>query len=321
MKFLRLGRSDLRVSSVGLGGFSFGKAGWMVGPEVAQRVFRRAVDIGINYIDTANVYSGGESERIIGKLIEGNRDNLILSTKVGGPMDDVHMGFSRKEMEMQIRHSLDRLRTDYLDIYLLHTWFDRLDIREIAGILDGLVKDGRTMYYGLSNVSGYQVAEFDTVAAERSMERPAIVQNHYNAVYREDERDVIPYCGMKSITYSPFSPLAAGFLSGKYRRGEEPDTVRSREYRIMTKRYFHDNDFDILDEITEVSSEQGATTTAVSLAYVMSRGFLPVVGISNPDHLDDVESAISINLSKEQSERIERNYRPHDVYMGTAGYQ
>lgn len=316
MKFLKLGRSDLTISAVGLGGFSFGTAGWMVNADMASKILKKALDIGINYVDTANVYSKGESERIIGKITKGIRGDLILSTKVGGPMSSEHSGFSRKEIEYQIKGSLERLGTDHVDVYFLHTWFDYLNAAEMTDILNDMVETGRTTYYGLSNVSGYQLAEIDTMANERNLERPQIVQNHYNAIYREDERGSIPYCRLKSITYSPFSPLAAGFLTGKYRKNKEPDSVRSREFPVMKDRYFQDNDFDILDLIEEVSSEIGAKKSSVSLAYLLEKGFLPVVGISRPEHLEDVQAAIEINLKQEHMKMIESKYLPHKLAKG-----
>lgn len=320
MKFLKLGQSDLNMSAIGLGGFSFGSAGWMVGTETASKILKKALDLGIDYIDTANVYSRGESERIIGKITEGIREDIILSTKVGGPMDSMHYGFSRKEIKYQMKGSLERLKTHYVDIYFLHTWFDYLDVVEMTDILDSMVQTGETRYYGLSNVSGYQLAEIDTIANERNLERPQIVQNHYNAVYREDERDALPYCRLKSITYSPFSPLAAGFLTGKYKRNKEPYSVRAKEFPLMRERYFKENDFDILDIIEEISSEVGVKQYSVSLAYLLEKGFLPVVGISKPEHLEDVERALEINLKEEQMKRIEGKYLPHALAKGNPAY-
>ncbi len=320
MKFIKLGNTDLNISQVGIGGMSFGSAGWMVGLDKASEIIRKAMDMGINYIDTANVYSNGESESIIGKTIEGIREDLVVSTKVGGKASDKHYGFSRKEFEYQLKQSLKRLGTNYVDIYYLHTWFDSLNPHEIIDILGNMVHDGRIRYYGLSNVAGYQLTAIDTIALERNLERPQIVQNHHNAIYREDERDVIPYSRLKSITYSPFSPLAAGFLSGKYEKGKEPDTVRAKEYAVMKKRYFGENDFEILNSVKEVAHQLDTTNSAVSLAYLLRKNFLPVVGVSNPKHLDDVERAFELNLKNEHMEKIEENYLPHVVVRGTAGY-
>ncbi len=320
MRYLRLGHSDLSISSIGLGGFSFGTSGWMVGTETAAKILRRAVDLGINYVDTANVYSNGESEKIIGKITEGLREDLIISTKFGGPMSPHHQGFSRKEAEYQLRGSLGRLKTNYVDIFMPHTWFDHLDTGEMLRTLNGMVESGLTRYYGLSNPTSYQLAEADTLASERGIERPQIVQNHYNAIYREDERGVIPFSRIKGITYSPFSPLAAGFLSGKYEKGKDPDSVRSREYQLMRKRYFQENDFEIVEEIRKIAKELGTSLPSVSLAYLLKKGFLPIVGISNPKHLSDLEAAFNINLKDEHIRDIEDAYVPHAVRMGTAGY-
>ncbi len=320
MRFIKLGSTDLNVSQIGIGGMSFGSAGWMVGIDKASEIIKRAVNMGINYIDTANIYSNGESEAIIGKITEEMKDDLVISTKVGGKVSDSHSGFSRKELEYQLKQSMKRLRTNSIDLYFLHTWFDSLNPSEIIDTLNDMVQNGSIMYYGLSNISGYQLATIDTMAHDKDKERPQIVQNHYNAIYREDERDVIPYCKLRSIAYSPFSPLAAGFLTGKYQRGKEPETVRSKEYPVMKQRYFHDNDFDVLDSIVEVSQELGITCAAVSIAYLLHKKFLPVIGVSNLEYLADVESAFELTLKKDHVDRIDRNYLPHSVAKGTAGY-
>lgn len=320
MKYLKLGNTDLNISQIGIGGMSFGSAGWMAGRDTAEEILKRAIDLGINYIDTANKYSNGESEEIIGKATEKMRDEIIISTKLGGKIDDKHFGFSRKEFEYQIRESLNRLRTDYVDIYYTHTWFDSLNAGEIVSTFGSMIENGKIRYYGLSNVSGYQLAEIDSIAEERDQDRPQVVQNHYNAIYREEEREVIPYCRKKSITFSPFSPLAAGFLAGKYKRGEEPNSIRSREYPLMRKRYFHENDFDVLDAIIEVSQELGTNPASLSLSYLISKGFLPVVGIASVEHLREIEKALDINLRQEHIERIEEPYLPHALMKGTAGY-
>lgn len=320
MRYIKLGQSDLNISQIGLGGFSFGTSGWMVGTEAASVILKRALDLGINYIDTANVYSKGESESIIGKITGNARDELIISSKFGGPMDETHRGFSRKEAKLQLSGSLKRLKTDYVDIYMPHTWFEHLDAGEMVRTMNHFVESGQTHYYGLSNPTAYQLVEADTVAKERGLEQPQIVQSHFNAVYREEERDVVPYCLNKSITFSPFSPLAAGFLTGKYQRGKEPDSIRSKEYKSMKKRYFSENDFDILDAVREIGTDIDASPAAVSLAYLLQKKLLPIVGISNPDHLEDVQRSFEINLKEEHIDSIEKIYKPHVQRRGTAGY-
>lgn len=320
MRYIKLGRTDLNISQIGLGGFSFGTSGWMVGAEAASVILKRARDLGINYIDTANVYSKGESESIIGKITDGTRNELIISTKFGGPMDEIHKGFSRKEAELQLSASLKRLRTHYVDIYMPHTWFEHLDAGEMVRTMNSFIERGQANYYGFSNPTSYQLVEADTIARERDLESPQVVQNHFNAVYREEERDVVPYCLSKSITFSPFSPLAAGFLTGKYQRGVEPDSVRSKEYKLMKDRYFQENDFDILDKVKEIGRDIDASPASVSLSFLLEKGFLPIVGISNPDHLEDVRRSLEINLKKEHMDSLDKIYKPHVPMRGTAGY-
>jgi aryl-alcohol dehydrogenase-like predicted oxidoreductase len=320
MRYMYLGRTDLKVSQVCLGGMSFGSAGWMVNSEDAKTVLKKASDLGINYIDTANIYSTGESEKIIGEFIKDEREEFIISTKVGGKVSEKHYGFARREIEFELNLSLKRLRTDYIDIYLSHTWFDGLDTVDVLKTFSRYVEINKIGYFGLSNIKGYQLAEIDHLAEDKDLARPQIVQNHYNAIYREDEREVIPYCINKGISFSAFSPLAAGFLSGKYERGIAPKSIRSKEYSVMLDRYFKENDFDVLDDIRAIAKEQSATEYAISLAYVLQKKFIPVVGVSKKKHLDDVVTALEISLTDDQVKRIEKHYLPHRLEMGTAGY-
>lgn len=320
MKYVRLGRTDLKISQICLGGMSFGSAKWMVNSEDAKKILTKALDIGINYIDTANIYSAGESEKIIGEFIKDNRQEFIISSKVGGKVNEKHHGFARREIEFELNQSLMRLRSDYIDIYLAHTWFDELDTLDILKTFNRYVETNKIDYFGLSNIMGYQLAEIDHVAAERDLARPQIVQNHYNSIYREDEREVIPYCIKKRVSFSAFSPLAAGFLSGKYERGIKPETIRSKEYSVMLDRYFKENDFDVLGDIIDIANEQSTTPYAISLAYILQKNFIPVVGISKEKHLDDVSTALELSLRDEQIRRIEKHYLPHRLEMGTAGY-
>lgn len=321
MRRVRVGFSDLLVSQLCLGGMSFGDAAeWMVRGEEAKRIIEFAIDRGINFIDTANIYSHGKSEEIIGEVVKEYRDDVVISTKVGGKVSETHYGFSRKEIRNELRKSLRRIQTDYVDIYLLHIWFDHLDMLEVLRTLDALVNAGYIHYIGVSNFMGYQLAEFDTLARIYGLCRPVIVQNHYNAVYREDEREVIPYCRKHNISYSAFSPLAAGFLTGKYVRGVEPDSPRVRGYPVMKKRYFRDEDFDVLDVIKEIASEKDVKPAQIALAYVISKGFIPVFGATKLEHVSDAVEALDIKLSPDDIRRIEDKYKPHPVIKGTAGY-
>ena len=220
----------------------------------------------------------------------------------------------------EIRNSLKNLRTDYIDIYFLHTIFDSVDFRDTARTLSNFISSGKAGYVGLSNFTGYQLAEFYTIMDMQENIRPAIVQNHYNAVYREDERDVIPFCEKHGIAYSPFSPIAAGFLSGKYKKGSENETTRTKTYPVMKERYFSDADFDVLDSIEEIAKNRSINVSQLALAYVLNKGFIPVIGATKPEYLEDDMAALDIKLSKEEMELIEKRYIPHRIVKGTAGY-
>jgi aryl-alcohol dehydrogenase-like predicted oxidoreductase len=320
MEYTKLGYTDLKVSRLCLGGMSFGSSKWMADQETSSKIIKKAIDFGINFIDTANLYSSGESEKIIGEAIIGYRNQLVLSTKGGGKLNDFTQGFSRAILFNELKNSLKNLRTDYIDIYFLHTIFDNVDFRDTVHTLSSFISSGKVGYIGLSNFMGYQLAEFFTIMEMQENVKPAILQNHYNAVYREDERDSIPFCEKHGIAYSPFSPIAAGFLSGKYKRGAENETVRTKTYPVMKKRYFDDSDFDVLESIEEIAKNRGINVSQLALAYVLNKGFIPVIGATKLEYLEDDISALDIHLSKEEMESIERNYIPHKIVKGTAGY-
>ena len=320
MEYVNLGYTDLKVSRICLGGMSFGRAAWMADRENSIKIIKKAIDVGINFIDTANLYSSGESEKIIGEAITGYRNDLVISTKGGGKINNFVQGFSRTVLANELRTSIKNLRTDYVDIYFLHTIFDTVDFADTAKTLSDFVSSGKVGYVGASNFAGYQLAEFYTVLNLNENIRPVIVQNHYNAVYREDERDTIAFCNKHKIAYSPFSPLAAGFLSGKYKRGENIETTRTKTYPVMKSRYFSGPDFDVLESMKELALEKGVSVSQLALAYILYKGFIPVVGATKPEYLDDDIEALKIRLSNSDIIKIEEKYIPHKIVKGTAGY-
>ncbi|MGC8609215.1 MAG: aldo/keto reductase [Thermoplasmata archaeon] len=320
MKFAKLSYLDMNVSALCLGGMSFGTSKWMADRDSSLKIIKKAIDEGINFIDTANIYSLGESEKIIGEAIQGYRDRIVLSTKGGGKFSEVETGFNRKALKKSLKESLSRLRTDYVDIYLLHIIFDTVDFPDTVSTLKSMIDDGSVRYYGVSNFLGYQIAEFYTLSDIEFGIRPVIIQNHYNAVYREDERDVIPFSKKKRISYSPFSPMAAGFLSGKYRRNGGTGSIRTESYPVMKDRYFRDYDFDVLEAVEKIADEKGVKSSQIALSYVLAKGFIPVIGVNKIEYLEDDIQALDIHLTDEDIREIEEKYVPHKIIMGTAGY-
>ncbi len=319
MEYINLGKTNMKISKLCLGGMSFGNSEWMADRENSIKIIKKAIDYGINYIDTANIYSSGKSEEITGEAIDGH-DDIIISTKGAGKMDEFNSGFSRKNLIKALNGSLKRLKRDHVDIYFLHTFFDDVDINDVAKTYNKFIMDGTVYYPGLSNIAGYQLAEFYTAMNMRYNIKPEIVQNHYNVVYREDERDVIPFCSKKGITYSPFSPIAAGFLSGKYKRGENNESVRTKSYPVMKKRYFKDYDYDVLNKIMDVSIDSGTKPSQVALAYIIKKGFIPVIGVNKIEYLEDDINALDVKLTNENIKTIDSAYKPHEIIQGTAGY-
>ncbi len=317
MQYTRLGTAGAKVSRICLGTMSFGTGSeWMIEIEKATPIMKRALDLGINFFDTANVYSNGRSEEIVGEFLKDHRDDIVIATKVmhevgEGPNDS---GLSRLHILREVENSLSRLKTDHIDLYQIHRWDHETPIEETLLALDSLVKSGKVRYIGASSMFAWQFAKALFTSDILKISRFVSMQNHYNLCYREEEREMNPLCKDQGVGLIPWSPLGRGFLSGKYKRGEVPNTPRIRGDSILRPRFFKPEDFDVVEQAEEIAKEKGITTAQIALAWLLHRGVTaPVIGATKVEHVEEAAAAIEVKLSSDDMKRLEEPYKIHPI--------
>jgi aryl-alcohol dehydrogenase-like predicted oxidoreductase len=323
MDYVNLGATGLRVSRVCLGMMSYGKhesREWTLDEAGAEPILRRAVEGGINFYDTADVYNGGQSEVLTGRLLRklfGMREEYVVATKVHGRTmpGENGQGLSRKHVMASIDASLQRLELDYVDLYQIHRWDPRTPIEETMDALHDVVRAGKARYIGASSMFAWQFAKAQAVAATRFVS----MQNHYNLIYREEEREMIPQCIDQGVGVIPWSPLARGVLTGNRTRSGEKLTKRAQTDGFGDSLYDPEVDFDVVERATEVAEARGVATAQVALAWLLHKLGVtaPIVGATKLEHLEDALSAEQLSLSEDEVERLEELYVPHAV----AGHQ
>jgi aryl-alcohol dehydrogenase-like predicted oxidoreductase len=321
MEYVNFGKTGLKVSRLCLGCMTYGSSKWRewVMDEEASRVsIRQALEAGINFFDTANMYSDGVSEEVTGRALRdfGKRDELVVATKVFNPMrpDPNGRGLSRKAIMTEIDHSLKRLGMDYVDLYQTHRWDYTTPIEETMEALHDVVKAGKARYIGASSMFAWQFAKSLHVSEAHGWTRFVSMQNHYNLVYREEEREMLPLCRDQGIAVIPWSPLARGFLAGN--RGKaDSETTRARTDDFAKHLYYQDDDFAVVDRVGELAQSHGVPNTQVALAWMLAKPGItaPIIGTSKPHHLADAVGALSIKLSEEEIKRLEEPYKPHQI--------
>ncbi|MXV62461.1 aldo/keto reductase [Natronorubrum sp. JWXQ-INN-674] len=318
MEYTTLGRTGLEVSRLCLGCMNFGSdEPWMVDDrEQSHAVIERALDLGINFIDTANVYSRGESEAILGEALadaDRDRSELAVATKVYGPMHDGPngQGLSRKHVLEQAEASLERLGLDYVDLYQIHRWDDETPIAETLSALDRLVEKGMVRYVGASTMPAWKFSKALYEADLDNAERFVSMQCEYNLVDRHEEANVLPLCADQGIGILPWSPLAGGFLTGKYDREEEPAEGRAATNDFMDKRFAEDG-WAVLEVVRELADEKGVTPAQLSLAWLLHKPLVdaPIVGPRTIDHLEDNVGALEVDFTDSEIERLEEPITP-----------
>jgi len=322
VKYARLGGSGLQVSRICLGMMSYGsktERAWHLDETEAEPIVRRAVDAGVTFFDTADAYSDGLTEEITGRLLGKllpRRDDYVLATKVyfpmgPGPNDG---GLSRKHILSAIDASLARLGTDYVDLYQIHRWDDETPIEETMEALNDVVRAGKARYIGASSMYAWQFAKAQQLAAVAGGSRFVSMQNHYNLVYREEEREMIPLCLDQGIGVIPWSPLARGLLAGSRVRGGERSTVRAGSDPLADRMY-DEADFEVVDVVREVAGERGTTPAQIALAWLLGKPAVtaPIVGATKLRHLEDALAAVDLTLDADETARLEAPYRPHRV--------
>jgi len=322
MEYARLGSTGLKVSRICLGMMSFGdKASrqWALDEDEATPIVRRAVEGGITFFDTADVYSAGVSEQITGSLLKKlftSRDDYVLATKVhgamgGGPND---RGLSRKHILAGIDASLRRLDTDFVDLYQIHRFDPETPVEETMEALHDVVRAGKARYIGASSMYAWQFAKMQHTAERNGWTAFVSMQNHYNLVYREEEREMNPLCLDQGVGTIPWSPLARGLLAGSRGRGGEKKTVRANHDPFGDNLYTEDA-YDIVDVVAEIADEQGVSPAQVALAWLLTKPAVtaPIVGATKLQHLEDALGAIAVSLSDKDIERMEAPYRPRTI--------
>ncbi|MEU4235338.1 aldo/keto reductase [Nonomuraea sp. NPDC026600] len=322
MRYVKLGSSGLRVSRICLGMMSYGDPGsweWLLREDAAEPIVRRAVEAGVTFFDTADMYSDGVSEEITGRLLAklfARRDDYVLATKVyfptgPGPND---RGLSRKHVLAAIDASLTRLGTDHVDLYQIHRWDGETPIEETMEALHEVVRAGKARYIGASSMYAWQFAKAQHTAQTAGWTRFVSMQNHYNLLYREEEREMIPLCLDQGVGVIPWSPLARGLLTGSRRRDGLRRTVRSGSDSLADSMY-EDADFDVVDVVRAVAGERGLPPAQLALAWLLGRSGVaaPIVGASKVGHLDDAIAAVEVSLSEEETARLEAPYLPHRI--------
>jgi 1-deoxyxylulose-5-phosphate synthase len=324
MDYVNLGRTGVKVSRLCLGCMTYGAKKWrewVLEEEESQPLLRRAFEAGINFFDTADMYSLGVSEEILGRALKEygpGRDRVVIATKVCQPMgnDPNLRGLSRKHIRHSIDDSLRRLGTDYVDLYQIHRFDYDTPIDETLDALNDVVKAGKALYLGASSMFAWQFAHMLHTADRLRLSRFVTMQNHYNLVYREEEREMVPLCRAEGIGLIPWSPLARGFLAGNRRREQGfGETTRAKTDDFAHKLYYQDSDFTVVDRLSEIAAQRGVSNAQVALAWLLhQRGITaPIIGASKMHHLEDALQALTLKLTSEELKSLAEPYRPHAV--------
>lgn len=319
MQYVNLGLSGLKVSRLCLGSSNMGHPGanaWNLDEAAARPIFETALEAGITFFDTANAYSKGASEKLVGKLLGelARRDEIVLATKLASPMGEkpTQRGLSRKHVMESVDASLRRLGTDYVDLLITHRWDPETPVEETLAALDNVVRAGKALYLGVSNLYAWQLAKQLFTADLHGWSRPVAVQNHYNVIYREEEREMAPLCLDQGIAMTPWSPLARGFVAGNRDRQGSGETVRAQADAKARRMYDHEPRFAIADAAKTVAAGRGLSPIQAALAWILAKPAIaaPVIGVSTPAQLDELIAASEVILTPAEVATLEAPYRP-----------
>jgi aryl-alcohol dehydrogenase (NADP+) len=319
MHYVRLGRSGLKVSRLCLGAMSFGSPqakAWILREEEGRPIIRRALELGINFFDTADMYSGGESERVLGRALHdfSRREEVVVATKAFYPMGPGpnQRGLSRKHLFDAIDASLIRLGMDYVDLYQIHRWDDKTPLEETLEALSDIVKSGKARYIGASSMYAWQFQRALMTSERHGWARFISMQNHYNLAYREEEREMLPLCRTEGVGVMPWSPLARGFLT---RSRSEAMTLRASSDAFGHDLYYSEDDYRVVDAVTALASARGKPQAQVALAWLLHQSAVtaPIIGATRMSHLEQAIEALSLNLTADECVQLEAPYRPHQV--------
>jgi len=322
MEYINLGRSGLKISRLCLGTMTYGSSQWrkwVLDEEQSRPFIRRALELGVNFFDTADMYSRGESEAVLGRALREytRREEVVLATKVYFPMGEGpnEGGLSRVHILGSIEASLKRLGMDYVDLYQIHRYDPETPIEETLEALHDVVKSGKARYIGASSMYAWQFAQAIYLADRHGWTRFVSMQNHYNLVYREEEREMLPLCRAEGVGVIPWSPLARGFLVGNRARQGWGETVRSQIDDFAHEMYYQEGDFEVVERVVDLAGRLGVTAAQVALAWLLHQPGVtaPIIGASQMHHLDEAVRALEIRLSPEEQAYLQQPYRPHPV--------
>jgi aryl-alcohol dehydrogenase-like predicted oxidoreductase len=333
MDFLPLGNSGLKVSRLCLGCMSYGSSKarpWILDEEAALPFFQQALEAGINFFDTADLYSQGMSEEVTGRALKKlgvRREEVIIATKVFYPTGTTpnEQGTSKKHVRHAIDASLRRLGVDYVDLYQIHRYDRSTPMEETLGALTDLIHQGKVLYLGASSMSAWEFAKFLQVARTNGLPRFITMQNHYNLVYREEEREMIPFCLEEKIGVIPWSPLARGFLAGNRPRCEEGrlrqgfvgqgETTRAKTDASAQRLYYQESDYQVVDRVIDLAKKRGVSNAQIALAWMLHKPGItaPIIGATKPHHLEEAVKALEVRLRKDEIAYLEEPYQPHPI--------
>ena len=323
MDYVNLGPTGLKVSRLCLGAMTYGSKQWrpwVLEEEEARPFIRRALEFGINYFDTADMYSVGRSEEVLGRALKDfgpRRDRIIVATKVYHAMSDDpnDRGLSRKHIMHSIDNSLRRLDMDYVDLYQIHRYDYSTPVEETLTALNDVVRAGKALYVGASAMYGWQFMKMLGTSDRLGLARFVTMQNYYNVIYREEEREMLPLCRAEGIGVTPFSPLARGFVVGNRRKEDYGDTVRAKTDEFSRKQYYRPEDFAIVDRVSELARKRGLNNAQVALAWVLHQPGItsPIIGASKPGHLEDAIKALSVKLDEGEVKFLSELYKPRGI--------
>jgi 1-deoxyxylulose-5-phosphate synthase len=323
MDYVNLGSTGLKVSRLCLGAMTYGSKKWrewVLEEEESRPFIRHALELGINFFDTADMYSLGLSEEILGRALKDfgpSRDRVVIATKVFNAMGDDpnQKGLSRKHIMHAIDDSLRRLGTDYVDLYQIHRFDYDTPIEETLEALHDVVRAGKALYIGASSMFAWQFAKMLYTADELGLTRFVTMQNHYNLIYREEEREMIPLCREEGAGVLPWSPLARGFLAGNRRPEDFGETIRAKTDEYAQKLYYQPSDFAVVNRLSEVATKHGVSNAQIALAWILAQPGVtsPIIGASKMKHLDEAVASLSLKLDKSELKALAEPYQPHPI--------
>ena len=323
MDYTTLGKTGLKVSRLCLGCMSYGSSkwrDWVLDEEESRPFFKQALDSGINFFDTADMYSDGASEEVTGRALKKlgiRREEIVIATKVYNPTGESpnERGTSKKHVRHGIDASLRRLGLDYVDLYQIHRYDATTPMEETLEALTEVINQGKALYIGASSMYAWEFARFLYLADRHGYARFVSMQNHYNLVYREEEREMNPLCREEGIGLIPWSPLARGFLAGNRRPADRGETTRSKSDEFAHRLYYQESDFQVVDRVRQIAKKRGVNNVQVALAWILQQPGLtaPIIGATKEHHLDDAVKALELKLEPEELKALEEPYRAHPV--------